>query len=499
MQEKRAIEELVGALSTLQSGNSGSNVVVQEALDNVRAMLAREDRGWKVFRGGRSNPDSGLDLEDLKAWSAKLREGVVGAPRLKRGFSLRHGFIWKGGIQYNGISQETRGRSAKVQEKIDLPLNQRSFFGKQARRRRELCLYADGIALWIGDDVTKRLYAVPLEQITGFMSDPDFPGVIWAYRRTWDQRDARGKIDTKTRWYFVDDFKSEEVGTIQYGAGSEPEEVDRGMTAFDMHANSFEGWPLGVPDALAAWIWDQIARDLFMDGVDVSAALASLAFKVTSPTKGGAQNAAVQFASPHGAAGTAVMGAGTDLSVLSSAGKGYDFSTTREVVALVASSIDVSNIHLTANPGDAGSSYGSAASLDEPGRLTMMTRRDEHVDLDERVLRWMGEAKAQAYFHPYEDGTQIYRSLQAVTLPWLQGVITDDKYKELVAGVLGVPDLGTTPDGVLIPNNINSLPRKDIDQDGSGGSASTAAPTQGQSTGAGDGANARDTRDDTIS
>ena len=493
------VEELLGAITALQANggaSAGSSEIVKESLDNVRAMLAREDRGWTMFKGAAGAADTGLTLEDLKKWSARLRESVA-SPRIKRGFSLRHSFVWKGGIQYSGVPTETRGRGPKVQEKINDALNQRTFFSKQARRRRELCLYADGIALWLGDDVTKRLYAVPLEQITGFLSDPDFPGVIWAYRRTWQHRKVNGEHETRTRWYFVDDFKDQEVATIQYGTSStEPEEVDTTMTAFDMHANSFEGWALGMPDALAAWIWDQIAKGLFLDGVDVSEAMATLAFKVNAATQRGAQNAALQFASPQGAGGTAVMGAGTDLSVLSSAGKGYDFSSIREVVALVASSLDVSNIHLTSNPGDAGSSYGSAASLDEPGRLTMMTRRDEHVDLDERVLRWMGAEKPKAYFHPYDDGTEMYRRLQTVTLPWLQGVISDEKYKELAALVLGVPDLGSTPDGLLIPNNRDSLARRDIDKDGAP-TGSAASPTQGRASGDGGGA-PRDTRDDTL-
>lgn len=499
MQEKRLVEELLGAISTMQAGG-GTNLAVQESLDNVRAMLAREDRGWQVFKGGSSDVEKGLTLADLKEWSGKLREGVVGAPRLKRAFSLRHGFIWKGGMRYDGISKETRGaKNPRVQEKIDDPFNQRTFFGKQARRRRELSLYADGIALWIGDDVTKRLTPVPLEQITGYLSDPDFPGVIWAYRREWTHRKDDGTTEPMRRWYFVDHFKDESPDSITVKGEAEDQKVDTGMTAFDMHANSFDGWPFGVPDALAAWVWDQIARDLFMDGIDVSSAMATLAFKVNTASNAGGRNAAMQMATAQGAGGTAIMGAGTDLSVLSSAGKGYDFSSISEVVALVASALDVSSIHLTANPGDAGASYGSAAALDEPGRLTMSTRRDEHIDLDERVLRWMGAKEAKAYFQPYDDGTEMYRNLQAVTLPWLQGVLTDDKYKELAAGVLGVPDLGTTPDGVLIPNNIASMARKDIDKDGHA-TGSTGSPTQGRSSGLGDADGApRDTRDDTIS
>lgn len=503
MSQNRIAEELLGALQAIQTQGNPSAMIVQETLDNVQAMLAREDRGWKVLQGNElPGSDGGLTLKQLQEWSKNLRESTVGAPRMKRGFSLRHSFIWKGGIKYNGVSKEARGaRNPRTQEKIDLPVNQRNFFGKSARRRRELCLYTDGIALWVGDDATKELHPVPVDQITDYMTDPDYPGVIWAYRRAWKHRKPDGVVEDRVRWYFVDDYKSEQTDKVSYkgpNAGSPEEEiVETGWTAFDMHANSFEGWALGVPDALAAWIWDKIATDLFLDGVDVSSAMASLAFKVNTNSKSGAGKAGIEMASPMGAAGTAVMGAGMDLSVLSSARTGYDFSGTREVVALIASSLDVSNIHLTANPGDAGSSYGSASSLDEPGKLTMMTRRDEHAELDERVLAWMGAKSPSAYFEPFDDGADVYRRLQSITLPWLQGVITDEVYKEMAAAALGVPSLGATPDGFMYPNNINSASRSDVDSDGSP-TGSTAAPTQGRSSGAGDGANARDTRDDAI-
>lgn len=489
-QEKRLVEELLTAIGTLEASRGGGNEVLREALSNVQAMLAREDRGWEVFRGGTQQSDEGFSLQDLKEWSGKLREVTVGAPWIKRGFSLRSSYVWQGGIEYDGISSESRGgNNPRVKAKIDDPLNQRFFFGKEARRRREGLLYHDGIALWVGNDATKQIRPIPLEQITGTLTDPDYPGVIWAYRREWSQRQPNGQMKDITRWYFVDHFK--EYAQDQITVDGKRQKVDRGSTAFDMHANSVEGWKFGAPDALAAWVWNSIARDLYMDGVDVSSAMATIAFKVNSASESAGRRAALQLATPQGAGGAAVMGAGTDLSVLASAGKGYDFSSVREVIALIATSISVSNIDLTSNPGDAGSSYGSAQTLEMPTRLAMLERREEHIGLDKRVLRWMGAPDATPFFKPLEDGTEQYRRLQAVTLPWLQGVITDEKYKELAADVLGVPSLGVTPDGMLLPNNQASLPRKDIDTD-SGGTGSTAAPSQGRGTGVGDGASGRD-------
>ena len=505
--EKRLVDELLSAMALMEHtpAPSGMNSAVKESLDNVKAMLAREDRGWQLFRGSASDADTGLSLDDLKIWSSKLREYASASPLGKRGFSLRHGFIHKGGIRFQNVpgingepEGEQRGRGAKVHKKIKSAANQHAFFGRNARRRCELALYTEGIAVWIGNDSTKELQVLPLNQISDTLTHPDFPGEIIAYQRTWTHRFNNGKGEERVRWYFVDRYKDEYL-VENITVDKKRQQVEKGYTAFDMHANSFDGWALGIPDALAGWVWAGIVRDLYMDGVDVSSAMATLAFKVNTATQKGGQNAALQMGAPQGAGGTAIMGVGSDLSVLSSAGRGYDFSHIRGVIAMVATSLDVSAIHLTSNTADAGSSYGAAQSLDEPGKLTMTTRRDEHIELNERILHWMGADDAEAYYQPFDDGTEVYRRLQAVTLPWLQGTIAVDVYKTLVADILGVPDLGETPDGVLLPNNVDSLARKDVDTDGAP-TGSTGSPTQGRANNVGVVFRANgDNRDDTIS
>src|SRR5690606_38411128 len=150
----------------------------------------------------------------------------------------------------------------------------------------------------------------------------------------------------------------------------------------------------------------------------------------------------------------------------------------------------------------AGSSYGASQTLDLPTRLAMITRRQEHADMDRRVLRWMaGNAEAASKitvtFPRLVDPAEQYREMQMATLPWLQGVVAPEVYQEISAKIMGRADLGTLPKGILTPNNKDSLPRKDIDRDGTGGTASTAAPTQGRGSGDGGAADRpTDTRND---
>lgn len=500
--DRRVVEELLNVLAAAQStetaGTTGAQAIMKEGLANVRAQLAADDKGWDIFIGGNQRPDEGLQLDDLQKWASRILESsMVGW--MKKGFSLRSSYIWQGGIQYDGIPSESRGRGTNVQELMDDPINQRAFFGDQARVRREKRLYSEGLALWIGDDSTKILQVVPLNQITDTLSDPDDESIIWAYRRAWSQRQPNGKHDDKVLWYFVDTYKSEELPEIKpNGEDGEAEEVATGFTAFDMHANSVEGWKFGFPDALGAWIWNNYAKQAYMDGLDVTEAMATILYAATGTTAKGAQNQQLQYASANGAASMVGVGAGQAVSAMSTAGKAFDFSQIREIIAVIASNLDVSNIALTSNPGDAGSSYGSAATLDEPTRLAMEARRSEHIELELRVLRWMaGKEKGKgkdikAYFRSLASAAELYRLVQAVILKWQQGLMEPEDAAKQIDEIFGVPGTYKIPDGILIPNNKNSLNRRDIDTDSSGGDGGTtpsgaqaASPTQGRGQGAG--------------
>lgn len=504
MRESRMVETMLEVLTAAQSaggaGATAAQAIIKEGLDSVRAQLAADDKGWEIFIGGNGRPEEGLTIADLQAWSARILESsMVGW--MKKGYSLRSTYIWQGKIQYDGIPTESRGRGTNVQEKIDHPVNQRAFFGDQARKRREKRLYAEGLALWVGDDVTKLLHVVPLSQITNTLTDPDDESIIWAYRRAWSQRQEDGTYEDKVLWYFVDTYKDEQLPEIKFKG--EAEEVAGSWTAFDMHANSVEGWKFGFPDALGAWIWNNYAKQMYMDGLDVSEAMATILYAATGATAKGAQNQQLAYATPNGAGSMASLGAGSAMSAMSTAGKGYDFSSIREVIAVIASNLDVSNIALTSNPGDAGSSYGSAATLDEPTRLAVEGRREEHVELDLRVLRWMagkGDAAKgiKVYFRSLASAAELYRMVQAIVLKWQQGLMEPQDAVDQIDDIFGVPNGSKIPDGVLIPNNSNSLARRDIDTDGAGsGGAQAAAPTQGRGQNAGgDQDRPTDVRDD---
>lgn len=441
------IHEQVAALAK-------DNSRLRESLEQVEMMFAKEDVGWRVLYG--MTEEFGMTLEELKHWSLQIKNAQVGNPHIKNGLRLRTSYVWQGGIQYKGVPGASQGRGTNVQKLIDDRVNQKNFFGASARAKREGSLFADSIALYVGDNKSKRLHYVPLREITGEYRDPNFDADVWAYRRTWTQfkNDEYGRsVGTSvSTWYFVDTFYDQITPTISVNGINEP--VDQNSTAFDIHANPVDGYAYGSPDALAATIWSRIVKDLFMDGIAMTDAMATFAFKAQVASKAAHDSASIKFATPQGAGTTAVVGTTNDLVPMASAGKGYDFDSFRGVVAIIAASLNISVIALTSDPGTSGSSYGSAQTLDLPTRLAMEARRDEHIDLDSRVLAWMGAPDADVYFHALTDPADKYRQQEGEAIKWDTGLYSAIEIKTNFEAIEGnnTDDI-TVPDGVIVPNN----------------------------------------------
>lgn len=475
--------------------------VLSEALSNAVAMLRQEDVGWAA-PGENDLGFRGLDLKDIKKWSRQIRASLSGTgekapnPHMRNGLMLRHSFIWDGGIHYEGVpgdseNEVVRGRK-NIQALIDDPSNQRLVFGKSARRRREGALYHDGLYLVIGDD-KKKLRPYALSEITDTQRHELYEDDIVAYRitrreaeRTIGTRGGKGRLTgqrvDKHYWVYVDWFDGEKPDYILRDGGTR-EPVLKDHTAFDLHANRPDGAPFGSPDAISALVWARIIRDLIMNGVKMQDALAMFAFKATSPTKAGQQQQALELARDHKSGSAAAMGGENTLEPMSSAGKGYDFQSIGFVVSTMAASLHVSGISLSANTALAGSSYGAAKTLDLPGRMAMETRRAEHIEFDERILAWLGAPKATAYFNSYDDATDEYRAVQAAMLMWSSGNLSPEAFRAELENIYGRKILGSIPSGVIIPNNQDAADK--AAKKAAELTATTAAPDQGKSSGAG--------------
>ncbi|UXO93821.1 portal protein [Pseudanabaena phage Pan2] len=465
---------------------------MEESMSNLSLMA--DSVGWLELVG---YTDDGPTLAQVQEVAKKLRNLTGLNSHIGRGARARHSYIWEGGLQHSNVPGSQRGRGTNVQAVINDPVNQANFFGAAARERQEKACYASGHYFVIGEEATtgrnakpKRLYSIPIWQISAALVNPDIPDEVWAIRRSWaadgivdGTNYLTGRGDLKHEWVYLNAHIDKRGRTVNYNGGVEP--VSQSKRLFAEVVNRQEGWLWGLPDAVAAFAWaDQYRRGL-INGIKMQEALATLAFKLTGKSAAGAANGAVKVQSTTVKGGTAAMVDGMDVAALSTAGKGYDFDSLRPVLAAAATAIDISVVALSSDPGAAGSSYGSAQTLDLPTRLAMEARRAIHVAFEKEILTWLGAPNARVWFQPLVDGAELYRLIQAIVLKWNSGVYEPEEIKAQFEALMGVYEPSAVPEGVLIPNNEMSLPRKDIDTDSSGVGSQAPSADQGQSNGTG--------------
>lgn len=492
VQEQTENQILREQLDTTRAALEDVNFRAQESMANLDMMM--DSRGWTDLAGYSLD---GPSLPQVKDSAKKIRNLTGLNVHIGRGWRLRHSYVWAGGMHHGNLGPTGRGRT-NVKNIVEAPHNQRSFFGQQARERQESACYTAGLYAVVGEDVpankrdggpAKLLHPLPVYQISGYIVDPDNPTEIWAIRRSWspdgvaDVNDARlSSVVMKHEWIYLNAHKSRETATVMYDGKRET--VNRSKRVFFEQVNRLDGWTWGLPDAISAVPWADQYRRGVLNGLDMQAALASLAFKIKAQSAAGARNAAtkVQSATPKG--GTASMVDGMDVSALATAGSGYDFDSLRPVLSLVATAVDVSVVALSSDPGAAGSSYGSAATLDLPTKLSMLARRESHIELEIEVLKWFGVEDPKVWFDPIGDGAELYRLVQAVILKWNSGLYSPEEIKSDLEALFGHDVVQSIPAGVLIPNNEDSLPRRDIDTDSSNPVQAPSA-NQGVSNGTG--------------
>jgi hypothetical protein len=489
-------------LTELRNQMENMQLRAEESMSNLSLLL--DNDGWIELSGYASD---GPTLQQIQVAGKKIRNLTGLNAHIGRGSRARYSYIWEGGIHHEGIPESGRGRT-NVRNIINDPINRRNFFSASARERQEKACYTNGHYFVIGEDAKgsapKRLKVLPIWQITAAIVDPDDASDLWAIRRSWSTDgildiDNNGVLtgDLKHEWIYLNAHKDKEGATVGYNGGREP--VNRSKRVFMEAVNRQDGWTWGLPDAIAGMAWADQYRRGMLNGLKMQEALATLAFKIKSQTVKGANSAAAKTAGTGEKGATASMVDGMDIAALATAGRGYDFDSLRPVLAIVATSLDISVVALSSDPGAAGSSYGAGQLLDMPTMLAMEARRLIHAELEEEILRWMGAENAKAWFSPLRDGAELYRELQAFMLPLLQGLYEPQEIRDRTDSFMGWP-AGKVPTGVLTPNNSKSLSRRDIDTDAAGGSPTTPAPDQGASNGVGGQGNnsGNDVRTDNI-
>lgn len=469
------ISEAFHRIESELANYSGENEILREELASIRSMMDRDEQGWIALSSvGNSAP--GMSLSQLKGASKQAREMAVGNPLVKRGLELRFSYVWSKGVQIPGINEETgkRGAPTKLEKFYRNPINQDNVFSDAAHQAMEFSAGTDGCYLLLGNDKDKTLRAIPLAEIAAVYVNPEFSGEVWAILREWTPNP--NSVTTRRRWYYSDQFTGTRRKTIQDEVGTSVP-VEPGYTLIDFWANRQVGWALGIPDSLPAIPWARGYTELMMMGKTLTEALSRFASKIKVGSKAGANNVGVKLGN-GGPGQAAVLGEGNEMDIFASAGKTFQFEGVQAWAAMAATALEVSVIHLLSSPGAAGSSYGAASNLDLPTKRAMVARQNVWKAYLERVIRWATDTDVSLSFPPLDDDP--YRTIQSHVLLWNTGLYEADEIRGGLADALGVSlKHESAPKGVLLPNNEESLARRDIDADEVGTTA--ASPDQGQS------------------
>lgn len=478
------------------------NEHLAESLESVRISMRIDDEGWTRLLGGQGiNGDlTGFNLHDLITFAKEIRSYMVGMPLIGNAANLRANYIWSKGFNIPGSEKKTavggkvgQGRPSNIYTFVNNPVNMEHAFGAVARDQLEHVACTDGMVFLAGDNTKKTVRQIPIWEFTDLYVNPDFPAEVWAYRRVW-QSYTPGKQSTRMdRWYYTDRFDGVRQSSIDVNGQAIP--ADLNITLFDQKFNGQTGWPLGIPDLLSAVPWAKMYSDAMKRGKQMTDAMAQIAYKAVSSTSSGASNMAAKIAGSHGAGNSAAMTTGNDLVPLSTAGRGYEFSTLRPIAAMVAAAAQVSTIDLLADPSAAGSSYGSAATLDPPKKRAMIARQELWKGFFRRVLKWGTGTDVDVFFPDLED-PDTYRDAQTLTLAQQSGMIFEDELRPKWLDNLDVANLHgdkmppPPPLPPAPPGSPNAAP---------GAGVQAGAPGQGQATGAGKGPVNTGNRKDIIS
>lgn len=376
---------------------------LQEALSSGPGMAAlrREDLwGWGAF-GAQQGEE--LSLDDVKAHATEARALKAANTLVKRGILVRNAYIWDQPIAYP--------ESAKAL--MEDTVNQENFFSDEAQEMLESALNTDGQYFLMLDSVAKQIRMIPMQEITGTVSNSVHQGEIWFYRWTYTEvtQDSNGNSQTINHDFYIPSvsFTGDAPGRI----GDVP--VDMTKVIEHNTVNKQIGWRWGIPDILGAVFWARAYKEYLEAQHSLSKSLAKIAFKVTSQSGKGQKQVAAKMAVPTVAAasgGTAALGLGQDLVALNKSGSGVDFNGGTALAAMVAAALDVPLSVLLTN-GAAGGRQGAENALEAPTLKTMNMRRKSHLASRKRVLNYFGIMDEIQW--PVVTDEPIHRAMQALT------------------------------------------------------------------------------------
>jgi len=410
----------------------------------ARATLEFDEVGWSPVN---QLKEQGVSLENAKLISSNARTQMNNNALLKRGAALRASYVFGRGFK---MASAGKPLPPRFQDIIDNPINQQVLFGEAACKKNEKTLFATGNFFVRYDKANKTWGRIPLDEIVGWSVDKDDPEIVKYILREYERVvsvDASGnqKTETVKVWYPMDYTTSPNTSI----AGVR---VDRNFVVVDHRENDDTGSIWGLPDCLPALPWAWAYSEYLKDGTKMLKALSSIAWQVKSKTSKGANNASAKLVNNRQVAATAVTGTDVELAAMPR-NNAVDLGTGRPLAAMAASAMEVSVDALLSGT---GTTAAGSQILDQSTLNAAYGRQGNWEAFYTRVLRVMGVQNPSVKFNAITvDPT--YRNVQSLGQAWQTGLFDPSVIQAAYAEQIGIEAPGMIPDGVLLPNNENSI------------------------------------------
>ena len=436
-------EELLKEIQTLSQDNE---ILAESYSALARATLEFDEKGWSPIN---QFTDSGMALADVKLISRNSRRQTASNPILKRGSTLRAGYVFGRGFK---MSQSGNPLAPRFQRVIDDAINQQVLFSEAACKKNERSLFTDGNFFVRYDRRNRRFSRIPLDEIAGWATDPDDPEIIRYYLREYQVREPVTDpynsylSETVKVWYPLDyvDNPVAQINNIR---------VDRNFVVIDSKVNDESGNLWGLPDSLPALPWTWAYSEYLKDGSKMLKALSGIAWQVKTKSAKGGANISSKLINNKEVAATAVTGADVEMNAMPR-NNSIDLDTGQPLAAMAATAMEVPVGALLA--GDGASGGGGSQVIDQSTLSSAYARQSSWEYFFVRVLKVIGVPEPSVTFNNIIVDP-AYRTVQSLSQAWMTGLFDAEIMQDAIAEQLGIEAPGSVPDGVLVPNNDGSF------------------------------------------
>jgi hypothetical protein len=447
-------EELVGQIGT---------DMVQEAGEFSTAQLALEDIGWRPLIGIADDANQ-FTLEGLHRVSELCRAVATVNPLVKRGLLVRTGYIWGSGVQI--VAREFAagpGRPRTVNTTPKMPDGIEDVLTSViAQMEIERSAATDGNLFFLVDKKAKTVQRVPFYEVSEGVSARGNREKLMYIRRTWNDWDLDSDPDGTQARPFTEPqpgnrWVPEQPKAMQDQVGGTyrntwyptpaaagdnrksiaGDEVDNSKVMVHVAFNRLVGWRWGVPDVLPAIWWTKAYKEFLENSATLTKAYARFAWKVTSDRSRTVKRTAATLAQtpardpatgmPLGIGGSAVLGAGQDLSAIQR-NTSVDFDSGRPLAAMIAAALDVPLPALTCDP--TLGSRATAQALDTSTILVMQARQKAMNEAIMLIFQLLG-LKVRLRW-PDISEEPVHRRVQAIDMAARLGVLRATETRTMV-------------------------------------------------------------------